>query len=221
MTSLFRLEDTSIAYNGVRVLKNVSLSIREGERVALVGRSGAGKSTLLKLLFEQRRAHTAIVPQELGLVRPLSLFHNVYMGRLNVNSTWYNLVNLIRPLRSEVNAVREVVERLELDEDKLFEPVGQLSGGQQQRTAVARAIHQHGRVLLGDEPVSSVDDHQSRVVLDNINAAHNTVVLSMHDVDLALAYTDRVVGLQDGEIVCDQSTSQMRTSDLDFLYKHS
>jgi len=66
-----------------------------------------------------------------------------------------------------------------------------------------------------------VDDHQSRVVLDNINAAHDTVVLSMHDVDLALAYTDRVVGLQDGEIVCDQSTSQMRTSDLDFLYKHS
>jgi phosphonate transport system ATP-binding protein len=215
---MFRLDNTNVAYNGTKVLEDVSLHIREGERVALVGRSGAGKSTLIKLLFEQRGADTAIIPQELGLVRPLSLFHNVYMGRLSVNSTWYNLVNLVRPLRREVNAIREITERLELHEDKLFEPVGQLSGGQQQRTAVARAIHQHGRVLLGDEPVSSVDDRQSRIVLESINAAHETVVLSMHDVDLAIAFTDRIVGLQNGRIAFDESTAGLSASDLDFLY---
>ena len=215
---MFRLENATVAYNGTKVLEHVSLHIREGERVALVGRSGAGKSTLLKLLFEQRRGDTAIIPQELGLVRPLSLFHNVYMGRLGVHPTWYNLVNLIRPLRTEVAAIREVAERLELHEDKLFEPVGQLSGGQQQRTAVARAIHQHGRVVLGDEPVSSVDERQSRIVLENLNAAHDTVVFSMHDVDLAIAYTDRIVGLQDGGIIFDESTAGLSASDLDFLY---
>jgi phosphonate transport system ATP-binding protein len=215
---MFRLENATIAYNGAKVLENVSLHIRQGERVALVGRSGAGKSTLLKLLFEQRGADTAIIPQELGLVRPLSLFHNVYMGRLNVHPTWYNLVNLIRPRRCEVDAIREVAERLELHEDKLFEPVGQLSGGQQQRTAVARAIHQHGKVVLADEPVSSVDGRQSRIVLENLNAAHDTVVLTMHDVDLAIAYTDRIIGLQNGQIIFDESTAQLSTSDLDFLY---
>ncbi len=219
--SVFSLENASVSYNGEDVLKNVSCSIDEGEHVALVGKSGAGKSTLLKLLYEQRRTDTAIVPQELGLVRSLSVFHNVYMGRLHAHATWYNLVNLIRPLRREVEAIRRVVEQLELDDDKLFEPVGQLSGGQQQRTAVARAIHQGGQVLLGDEPVSSVDDHQSRVVLESINAEHETVVLSMHDVKLALAYTDRVIGLKDGQIVMDQPTAHMKTSDLDFLYLNS
>jgi phosphonate transport system ATP-binding protein len=143
------------------------------------------------------------------------------MGRLHIHATWYNLINLIRPLRREVEAVRRVVERLELDDDKLFEPVGQLSGGQQQRTAVARAIHQGSRVLLGDEPVASVDEHQSRVVLESINAEHETVVLSMHDVNLALAYSDRVIGLKKGQIILDQSTTHMQTSDLDFLYQNS
>ncbi len=109
--------------------------------------------------------------------------------------------------------------RLELDEDKLFAPVGELSGGQQQRTAVARAIHRQGRVLLGDEPVSSVDDHQSRVVLEAVSAAYETVVIAMHDVTLALAYTDRVVGLKDGRIVMDQSAAGLESSDLDFLYR--
>ena len=201
------------------VFKNVSLNINLGERLALVGKSGAGKSTLLKLLYEQRRGDAAIIPQELGLVRPLSLSHNVYMGRLHHHPTWYNLVNLVRPWRREVDAVRRVVEPLELDEDKLFEPVGQLSGGQQQRTAVARAMHQRSGILLGDEPVSSVDEHQSRVVLENLTAAHATLVLSLHDVDLAMTYCDRMVGLQNGRIIFDRATAELGSADLEFLYQ--
>jgi phosphonate transport system ATP-binding protein len=187
--------------------------------VALVGKSGAGKSTLLKLFFRQQRRSTAIVPQELGLVKPLSVFHNVYMGRLHHHGSWYNLVNLIHPLQREKDAVREVVERLELGEEKLLAPVGELSGGQQQRTAVARALHQGARALLGDEPVSSVDEHQSRVVMEAINGAYQTVVLAMHDVALALAYTDRVVGLKDGRIVLDRPAADLESSDLDVLYR--
>jgi phosphonate transport system ATP-binding protein len=189
--------------------------------VALVGKSGAGKSTLLKRLFEQRRTDSAIIPQELGLVRPLSLFHNVYMGRLNAHAIWYNLANLVRPMPREVAAVQQVASRLGLNEDKLFERVGELSGGQQQRTAVARAIHQGAEILLGDEPVSSVDGRQSRIVLDNINDAYATCVLSMHDIGLAIAFTDRLIGLEGGRIIFDESTAGMDASDLDFLYRSS
>jgi len=152
------------------------------------------------------------------LVKLLSVFHNVYIGRLHRHATWYNLINLMHPLPREVTAVRTIVERVELGEEKLYAPVGQLSGGQQQRTAIARAIHQGNRILLADEPVSSVDDHQSRVVLEAINAAHDTVLFAMHDVSLALTYTERVVGLKHGRIIMDQPTAGLEVSDLDFLY---
>lgn len=215
---MFELRKASVCYEGREVLRDVSVRVEAGERVALVGRSGAGKSTLLKLFYGQRPADTALVPQELGLVRQLSVFHNIYMGTLHRHGTAYNLVNLIRPLQREVTAVRALVERLELGAEKLFVPVAQLSGGQQQRTAVARSIHQDARVLMGDEPVSAVDKRQSRVVLEAINAAYDTVLLAMHDLHLALAYADRIVALKAGRIVLDRPVSGLEVSDLDFLY---
>lgn len=217
---LFELCEESIGYDGHEVLREISLRIDQGERVALVGKSGAGKSTLLQLFYRQQHAKTAIIPQDLGLVKLLSVFHNVYMARLHRHRTWYNLLNLMRPQRREVAAVRALVEQLQMGEDKLYAPVGKLSGGQQQRTAVARAIHQGEKILMADEPVSSVDEHQSRLVLEAINAAHDTVLLAMHDVDLALAYTDRVVGLKQGRIVMDQPTAELEATDLDCLYQN-
>ena len=217
MSHCFELHDVSVSYEGRRALSNISLRIAHGERVALVGRSGAGKSTLLRLLFERARSEAALVPQEYGLVKALSVFHNVYMGRLPHHGALYNLANLVRPMRREVNAAMPVVRRLGL-EDKLFEPVGQLSGGQSQRTAVARALHQGARVAMADEPVSAVDEHQSRRVLDAIVERHDTVVLAMHDVALAIAYSDRIVGLNDGHVTLDEPTNGMRPADLDGFY---
>lgn len=215
---LFSLCSVSAAYTGQQVLKDLSLTIEAGERVALVGKSGAGKSTLLRLLYDQRPQAAALVPQELGLVQTLSVFHNVYMGRLPHHSTWYNLINLIKPLHREVDQVRRILMTLEL-EDKLFAPVGELSGGQRQRTAVGRALHQRGKVLLGDEPVSAVDEHQSHLVLRVIGEAYETTVLAMHDVNLALQYTDRVIGIKDGRIVLDQPTRGLTAADLTPLYQ--
>lgn len=215
--TMIDLRNIDASYKGHHVLRDVSLCIERGERVALVGPSGAGKTTLLRLCQQQCRADAALVPQDLGLVKALSVFHNIYMGRLQRHSAWYNLANLIRPLSREVEAVSEIARRLGLEE-KLFQPVGELSGGQRQRTAVARALYQEGRILIGDEPVSSVDERQARVVLSNINERHDTVVLAMHDLDLALAYTSRVVALRDGRIVLDEPSSGITSSDLDHLY---
>ena len=217
---LLQLVRQDLGYNREPVLHDVSLAIHAGDRIALVGESGAGKSTLLAALQARLLDRAALIPQNPGLVASLSVFHNIYMGRLQQNATWYNLVNLAWPRRREVAAIRPLVERLGL-EDKLFEPAGSLSGGQQQRVGVCRAIHQGGALVLGDEPVSAVDNHQARTVLGALHEQFETVILAMHDVDLALRYASRIIGLKGGRIALDQPNDGLSAGDLDFLYRAS
>jgi len=217
LTPLLQLADEEAGYRGATVLSDVTLNIAEGERIALVGESGAGKSTLLRLIYERARDRAALVPQDLGLVQSLTVFHNVYIGRLHCHSVWRNLRNLLRPADADVAAVRPIVAALRM-EDKLFTAVAELSGGQQQRTAVGRALFHPGDLLIADEPVSAVDEHQAREILGLMNARKNTVVLAMHDRTLALDFADRVVGIRDGRIVLDEPTAGMTPSDLDHLY---
>ncbi|NQV57321.1 MAG: ATP-binding cassette domain-containing protein [Rhodospirillales bacterium] len=215
---LLKLDRKTVRYNGHAALSDISLNVAPGERIALVGQSGAGKSTLLQTLYEQVKDKASIVPQELGLVRSLSVFHNIFMGRLDRNSAWYNILNLIKPLQKEIEEIRPIVEKLGL-EDKFFAPVQELSGGQQQRTAVGRALFTGREIFFGDEPVSAVDEHQSHAVMKAIAEAHQTVVLSMHDMNLAITYSDRLIGLKDGEIVLDEPSGGMKASDLDDLFR--
>lgn len=215
--ALFDLSEAHASYNGKRVLNGVSLSVEAGEKIALVGRSGAGKSTLLKLLYDWHDTECALVPQDLGLVNTLSVFHNVYMGRLHKNPTWYNLANLVRPFAKERAAVTAILKKVGLAE-KFSTPVGELSGGQQQRTGIARALYQGCEIFLGDEPVSAVDEHQARRVMRAIADSHKTVILAMHDVQLALQFCSRIVGISSGEIVLDRSSDGMTPADLDELY---
>ena len=216
--ALLQLSDEVAGYQGKTILRNLTLSIEAGERIGLVGESGAGKSTLLRLIYERCRDQAALVPQDSGLVQSLSVFHNVYMGRLHINSVWRNFRNLLKPARDDMATVRPIVEELRLEE-KIFSPVAELSGGQQQRTAVGRALYNTGDVLLGDEPVSAVDEHQARDILATVNDKKQTVVLALHDRTLALEFTDRVVGIRDGRIVLDEATAGMVPGDLNDLYR--
>ena len=215
---MFQLTNANLGYKQSSVLRNISLEINEGERVALVGESGAGKSTLLAALQSQLQNEVTLIPQDLGLVNNLSVFHNIYIGRLNTYSSVYNLLNLAWPQKREVQKIKPLVERLSLV-DKLFKPTGELSGGQQQRTAICRALFQGGSAIIGDEPVSAVDNHMANIIMETLIAKFPTVVLALHDVDLAIKFSTRIIGIKDGAICFDQSTIDLSRQDLDFLYQ--
>ena len=213
MGIVVELRQANAAYAGRQVLHDVDLTVQAGERVALMGRSGAGKSTLIKLIHDQIADRVALIPQAAALVRTLSVFHNVYMGRLDRRSTLTNLRNLAWPSRPDVEQVRRVLDLVELG-DSLFQRAGELSGGQQQRTSVARALYNGRPVLVGDEPVSALDRVQAASVLARLCERHETAILALHDIPLALSQTDRVVVLDDGRIVLDAPTRGLSVADL-------
>ncbi len=215
---MLSLREAAIGYGDAVVLRDVALDIAPGERVALLGRSGAGKTTLLKRLFDLTRGAAALIPQDMALVRSLSVMHNIYMGRLDRFSVWTNLRTLVWPARTTVAAICEIAARVGL-EDKLHKPVGDLSGGQRQRAAVGRALYNGRPIVIGDEPVSAVDRLQGRHVLDELGAVHETVVLALHDVELALSFATRIVGLDGGRIVLDAPCRSLAASDLAPLYQ--
>lgn len=214
---MIELQSESASYQGVETLHDIDLYIAEGEKLALVGQSGSGKSTLIKLIYDRYPVDTALVPQDYGLVNNLSVYHNVYMGSLAQHSTLFNLANLVRPWPDQVKSVLGILERLQL-ESYLFKPVGRLSGGQKQRVAVARSLFQKGHLLLADEPVSSVDEQQSKVVLSHLMDGFSTIVLALHDIQLALSFCDRIIGLEKGRIILDSPSNDLTSQDLLSLY---
>ena len=214
---MINLQSANVSYEGKTALHNISLQIRRGEKLALVGHSGSGKSSLLKLLYSKQKNNSALIPQEYGLVQNLSIFHNVYMGQLGRKPGWYNLLNLIKPLAEPVAAVNTILQSLQLNE-KIFDPVATLSGGQQQRTAIARALYHNGKILLADEPVSSLDETQSKLVMKLLCSQFETLIFSLHDVDLALEFCDRVVGLSHGKIVINSLAKNLTRTELLELY---
>jgi len=218
---MLQLDSASVAYRGKNALADITLHIESGQKLALVGHSGSGKSTLLKLLYEQlitQNNNPALIPQDYGLVQNLSVFHNVYMGQLGSKPFWYNLFNLVKPLAEPVDKVTKIVNSVQLN-DKLYDPIAQLSGGQQQRVAIARAIMHDGDILLADEPVSSLDETQSQQVMKLLNKQFHSVIFSLHDVDLALKFCDRIIGLDHGRVVIDALSSSLNREKLLKLYE--
>ncbi|TMJ29333.1 MAG: ATP-binding cassette domain-containing protein [Alphaproteobacteria bacterium] len=210
---LIELAKETAGYGGRPVLHGIDLTIRTGERVAVLGRSGAGKTTLLNLLYGRLAERVALVPQGSALVKTLSVFHNVYMGRLDRHPTWYNLRTLVWPARRVVGEVAAVLDLVGL-RDALFARAGELSGGQQQRASVARALYNGRPVLIGDEPVSALDRVQGAEILSRLTSRHETTIVALHDIFLALGHTDRIVVLDSGRIVLDAPSRTLTAADL-------
>jgi phosphonate transport system ATP-binding protein len=226
------------------VLEQVSLQVRQGEFLALLGPSGSGKSTLLRLIngihpadagrvttlgvdpqlcrrHELRllRTQVGFVFQDFGLVQRLSAIENVLMGALGaLRLPRYGITSYPRSVRQE--AV-EHLERVGLA-DRRFQRCGTLSGGQQQRVAIARTLMQGPRLILADEPVASLDPASSRVVMRTLRRLCDedgiTVVCSLHQLELALKVPDRVVALADKRVAIDAATSAVTAEALHAVF---
>ena len=227
---MIRVRDLSKRYpSGTVGIDGVSLDVRAGEFVALIGSSGAGKSTLLRCLnglvtptagavtidglpvtdasrggLRSVRANVGFVFQQFNLQRRLSVVDNVLVGTLSRVDPWHSLLG--RFPGGEIERARRTLTRVGLAglEGRRADT---LSGGQQQRVAIARALAQEPRVLLADEPMSSLDPASSRSVMEllrDINREDGlTVIASLHVMDLALTYGRRIVGLRAGRVVHD------------------
>ena len=218
--ALVSLNDASADYGQHAVLNAINLHLHEDEKVVLLGKSGAGKSTLLKLLYQQlvdNNETTAWIPQDHGLVAPLSVFHNIFMARLSEQSLWRNLKNLILPDASHQQAITTLIEQLQLPHC-LFQSVSNLSGGQQQRIAIARALYQSSHYLLADEPVANLDKPLAKHVLNLISKHYDGFVIALHDTDLALSIADRVIAIKDGHILLDARVESINADQLAAIY---
>lgn len=214
------LDRADLGYGPAPVLSGVTLAVRPGERVVLLGRSGAGKSTLLAAAYRalrDQRQRVALVPQDHALVPQLSALRNVLMGRLDDHGALRNLATLIRPRRADRQAALAVLDRLGLAPwaDK---PVESLSGGQRQRVALGRALYRGGDVLVADEPLSAVDPRQAGDLAQTMREAFPTAILALHDVGIALRFATRVIGLAGGVVAMDAPAAGLDAAGIGGLY---
>lgn len=240
------LKSVDCRFGAVTALRSVSLSVSPGEKVALVGPSGAGKSTLLSLLNgslspacgevlllgrsllslhgSQRRSlqrQVGTIYQQHNLVANLPVIHNVNAGHLGRWPLWKALWSLVWP--QQVESARHALAQLGVA-DKLYAQTDRLSGGQQQRVALARVLVQSPAIVLADEPVASVDPARSHDIMALLTTLvselgeDRTLLVSLHDVGLAKAYCDRIIGLRQGRLVFDLPSDEVSDEQLASLY---
>lgn len=215
--TLLSLVGEDISYTDFVALKGITLSIAEGEKVALIGQSGAGKTTLLRRLYQLQPELCSFIHQHHALVPQLSVFHNIYIGRLDAHSVFQNLRNLVRPVQRTIDEIMPIAKQLGL-EDKLFIRTGELSGGQQQRVGIGRALYRGGSILMADEPVSSLDIVQREEIMECIVKAGKTVVSSLHSINLSQRFFERIIGLKDKAILFDLPVDLVSDNHIHELY---
>jgi phosphonate transport system ATP-binding protein len=223
-------------------LHALSLQLKPGARVALLGPSGSGKSTLLAVanglitppegrvlwfgepasrrpqLRRRQQARIGTLWQDLRLVDELSVQQNLNAGCLARWSWGQVLLNLFSAQDSQ--ACRLALARVELDHGLLMQPLDRLSGGQRQRVAIARLLRQDAQLLLADEPLAQLDPPLARRLLQlllELGQAPRALLLSLHRPDLLEGF-DRVIGLRCGELLFDQPPASLTSADLQQLY---
>ena len=226
--------------NGVVALAGVDLIIEAGRFVVVLGPSGAGKSTLLRCIngletpsaggavVEGRavdrhslraiRTRVAMVFQRFNLVSRLNVMANVLCGRLGKRSTLASLFYLMR--KDDLDVARRALDRVGLI-DRAWDRADRLSGGQQQRVGIARALAQEPTIMLADEPVASLDPATSEEILDLLSKIQKqgmTMVVSLHQVEYARRYAERIIGLNDGSVVFDGPPEALSDAVLETIY---
>ncbi len=214
---------------GTRALTDVNFSVAEGEFVSIIGPSGAGKSTLLRCInrmvdasegeisfdsinvssmnkkkLRLLRRRIGMIFQHYNLVNRLSVIENVLHGRLGYKSSIKGVLGMYT--EAEKKRAFEILNKLGLKE-QAYKRCDQLSGGQKQRVGIARALIQDPKLVLCDEPIASLDPNASKIIMDhlkNINKEMGiTCIFNLHQVDVAMKYSDRIIGINNGQIKYD------------------
>ena len=225
------------AYGGASpILRDVTLTAHAGEVTVVLGESGGGKTTLLRLikgllasqrgeievLGERPRSpragrldpRVAYIPQQLGLVRSQSVLANALTGALARTGTWRSLLGWWPA--EHLEEAQATLELLGIGE-QADQPVRTLSGGERQRVAIARSLMQRPRVILADEFVSQLDAVTSREIMGlvrEVAARGVALIMTTHEIDLALDFADRMVVLRDGAVVLDAAAADVEHSAL-------
>jgi phosphonate transport system ATP-binding protein len=240
---MIRVRGLTKAYGSLVALRGIDLSVPAGQMCVVLGPSGAGKSTLLRCLnrlteptageieiggtgaprtrreLRELRRHIGMIFQDHNLVPRLSVLKNVLAGRLAGMPALPAALQLFP--RTDVDIALDALRRVALAE-RAMDRADRLSGGQQQRVGIARALAQRPQVILADEPVASLDPSTARVVLDDLRrAAHElgiAVLCNLHQVEYALEFADRIVGICAGEVVFDGRPSELDPPTLARIY---
>ena len=241
--ALLRLDGGEVTYaNGVAGLCGIDLEIRRGQFLVLLGPSGAGKSSLLRCLnglvpltggsvmadgigavdtpraWRAHRRRTAMVFQQHHLIGRLHALDNVLTGRLGFHSTWRTFLPYDR---ADKLIALDALARVGMV-DQALQRADQLSGGQQQRVGIARALAQQPHLLLADEPVASLDPATALHVLALMHAICKAggiaAAVSLHQVELALRFADRIVGIANGRVAFDGPPQALDTAALQAIY---
>ena len=228
MPVIMSIENLNKEYSkGKSVLKDVNFEIKQGELLSIIGPSGAGKSTLLrsinrmieptsgKITFDKQnitnvkgkelrkmRTNIGMIFQHYNLVDRLSVFENVMHGTLGYKNSLQGIFSLYT--ESEKEEAIDIITELGI-EDHIYKRCDELSGGQKQRVGIARALVQKPKIILCDEPIASLDPSSSRVIMEHLRKICSekgiTVIVNLHQVDVAKNYSDRIIGLNSGEVV--------------------
>jgi phosphonate transport system ATP-binding protein len=238
------VEGLTCRFGTKAAVDNASFSIAPGGFVGVIGRSGAGKSTLLRTInrlaqptqgrilydgldvtalrgkeLRRWRARSAMIFQQFNLIGRLDVLTNVLMGRLATVSPARALLKLWPDADKAIAlAALEQFEIAALAAQR----ADQLSGGQQQRVAIARALVQEPDIILADEPIASLDPHNTKVVMDALQRINRdfgiTVICNLHSLELARSYCGRLIGMAAGRIVFDGTPEQLTESEARRLY---
>ncbi|SMR81279.1 phosphonate transport system ATP-binding protein [Aliiroseovarius halocynthiae] len=235
MSSDLSLQKVSRHFGETRAVDDVSLDIRSGQFVGVIGRSGAGKSTMLRLinrlvdptegaiLYEGRditalkgkalrewRRDCAMIFQQFNLVERLDVLTNVLIGRLAEHGFVSSMA--MRFSDEERAMAIQALDRLDLVPQAL-QRAGTLSGGQQQRVAIAKALVQQPKIMLADEPIASLDPANATLVMDGLKTINRedgiTVLVNLHTLDTARAYCDRIIAMRQGRVFFDGTAAQL------------
>jgi phosphonate transport system ATP-binding protein len=236
--AMLELQKIHLRYaDGTEALRGVDLTIPSGQFCVLLGASGAGKSTLLRVVnglspptsgtvriagLRPNRGEciVATIHQGIDLVPRLTVLDNVLCGSLGQVSTLRALFAVFDT--ASKRRACHLLDRVGLDETHLYRRADELSGGQKQRVGVARAFMSSPRLVLADEPVASLDPRTSREILKLLQEAARenaaTVLCSLHDVELAREFADRILGMRNGAVVFDCAPAALNLTQLHELY---